>query len=109
MTIKEFADKYGIPYSIVYEATYKVPYISTMRKDREYPERELYKDTNRIITQRLEKHRKLFHQTQKMLISLKSIKRMDVMKCSARSAEEKPEPMTQDRSLETRIGAGNDV
>lgn len=77
MTIREFSDKYRVPYSIVYESTYKVPSISTMRKDREYPEQELFTEVNRIITKRLEKHSKLYHQTQKMLISLNSIKRME--------------------------------
>ncbi len=77
MTIKEFSHKYGVPYHIVYEATYKVPAISTMRMDREFPEDGLYKEVERVISSRMEKHRKLYHKAQKQFISLQTVKKLE--------------------------------
>ena len=59
MTIREFADKYDIPYHIVYESTYKVQTVSTMRKDREYPEKELFTEVRSLVNERLKYHREL--------------------------------------------------
>ena len=41
VTIKEFADKYDLPYHTVWEATYKVKPESTWFRDRDYPENKL--------------------------------------------------------------------
>lgn len=96
MTIKEFADKYGVAYNIVYEATYKVPCYSTMRKDREYSEEKLFKEVDALLTARMEKHRKLYHQTQRAFIRMNAVRKgemsgeMPVLrKCSAGSS---PDP-----------------
>lgn len=75
MKIKEFAHKYGIPYHIVYESTYKVPRID--REEFEYPEDKLFDAVNSIIKQRMEKHSNLFHQEQKMFINMNTIKRLE--------------------------------
>jgi len=56
MTIVEFSNKYDVPYHIVYEATYKVPAVSTMQKDREYPEDDLYREVRNIMNTRLGAH-----------------------------------------------------
>ena len=79
MTIREFADKYGIPYHIVYEATYKVSAISTMRRDREYPEDKLFDATDELIQTRVEKHKRLMSQAHRMFINLHSTKEMEVV------------------------------
>ena len=70
MTIKEFADKYNVPYHLVYESTYKVPSYSTIRKEREYPEDGLFRETERIIEARLEKHGKMYRQALDAFINL---------------------------------------
>ena len=41
MTLKGYAQKYKVPYHIVYESSYKVQPISTWIRDRDYPENEL--------------------------------------------------------------------
>lgn len=53
MTIKEFADKYQIPYNIAYKASYVVRPMSAFRCDKEYDEQELYDETLRYVRSRL--------------------------------------------------------
>ena len=72
MTIKEFANKYGIPYHVAYEATYRVKPISTMQRDRDFPEDELFKAASDLIEARINKHTKLVSQANKAYISLHS-------------------------------------
>lgn len=72
MTIREFADKYNVPYHIIYEATYNVTAISTMRKDREYPEDELFNAASDLIEERINKHTKLMSQANRFYINLHS-------------------------------------
>ena len=38
MTIKEIAEKYGIPYNIAYQGTYGVKPVNTAMRDRDFPE-----------------------------------------------------------------------
>lgn len=57
MTIREIADKYSVPYHIVYEASYKVTPISTELKDRDWPEREMVREIYRIACERIKFHR----------------------------------------------------
>lgn len=73
MTLKEFAQKYDVPYHIVYEASYKVPAISTMRKDREYPEKELFLEVRRVVTNRISRHRDLTRKQAEILDHLRGI------------------------------------
>lgn len=77
MTIQEFADKYGVSYNIVYEATYKVPCYSTMRKDREYSEEKLFKEVETLLTARMDRHRKLLSKTERYFICLHSAKKRE--------------------------------
>jgi hypothetical protein len=71
MTIKEFAEKYDVPYHLVYESTYKVPSYSTIRKDREYPEDGLFRETERIIEARMNRHKELYQQARKAFMNLR--------------------------------------
>jgi hypothetical protein len=71
MTLKEFAQKYDVPYHVVYEASYKVPAISTMRKDREYPEKELFLEVRRVVTNRISRHRDLARKQAEILDHLR--------------------------------------
>ena len=80
MTIREFSDKYGIPYGIAYEATYKVPSYSTLQKDREYPEDQMFAEAERIISARMKKHRGQYEKAKKYIISLHSAKRKELIK-----------------------------
>ena len=75
MTIREFSDKYSVPYNLVYEATYKVPCYSTMRKDREYAEDALFDEVDRLLTLRMDKHRKLYSQSQRAFIRMNAVRR----------------------------------
>lgn len=53
MTIKEFSDKYQIPYNIAYKASYVVKPFETMKSDKEYNEQSLYNETLQYINARL--------------------------------------------------------
>ena len=53
MTIKEFAIKYQIPYSVVYQASYDVKKINEY--DCSYHEKELFDAVNSIIAKRIKK------------------------------------------------------
>ena len=54
MTIKEFSDKYDVPYYLAYEASYKV---RPVRRDKDFPEDELFAETKSLIHRRYERHR----------------------------------------------------
>ena len=43
MTIKEFSEKYDIPYNMAYNASYGVKPVSTALRDRDFMEEELKK------------------------------------------------------------------
>lgn len=53
MTIKEFSDKYRIPYNIAYKASYVVKPAETFRCDKEYDEQELRTETVKYAKARL--------------------------------------------------------
>ena len=57
MTIKEFSDKYDVPYYLAYEASYKVRPVGTDRRDKDFPEDELFEETKSLIHRRYERHR----------------------------------------------------
>ena len=42
MTIKAFAEKYNVPYTLVTEAAVKVEHVATMERDVDYAEKDLY-------------------------------------------------------------------
>lgn len=81
MTIKEFANKYGIPYHVAYEATYRVKPISTMMRDRDFPEDELFDATSDLIKDRANKHAKLLSQANRMFINLHSTRAKEGIFC----------------------------
>ena len=55
MTIKEFSDKYDIPYHIVYDATLGVKPLASVYHNREYVEDELFSNVTAVIRQRIER------------------------------------------------------
>ena len=57
MTIKQFMKKYGVPYNIVYNATYKVHPLDYALKEREYNEQELYREVEDSLLARIRKHK----------------------------------------------------
>lgn len=62
MTINEFAQKYDIPYHIVYESSYRVPSHSTFLHDRDFPEEGLRKAILAMADSRIEKHKRVLEQ-----------------------------------------------
>ena len=62
MTLKGYAQKYKVPYHIVYESSYKVQPISTWIRDRDYPENELTEAILEIADERIEKYSRLIAQ-----------------------------------------------
>ena len=51
MTVKEFSDKYKIPYSIVYKASYVAEKINDY--DCSYYEKDLLNCVNNVLTERI--------------------------------------------------------
>ena len=43
MTLKAFAEKYGVSYTLVIEASANVEHVATMERDVDYDENDLYK------------------------------------------------------------------
>ena len=70
MTLKEFSDKYNVPYHIVYNASYKVHTVSNLQKDRDYDEADLFDATREQIRKRIEKHRKLLYASLRAEVNL---------------------------------------
>jgi len=56
MTIKQFSEKYDVPYQTVYDATYTVKGIK-----RQYPEDELYHEIMATALKRISKHEEIIH------------------------------------------------
>lgn len=42
MTLKAFAEKYGVSYTLVVEASISVKHIATIERDMDYSEKDLY-------------------------------------------------------------------
>ena len=58
MTLKEFARKYEIPYSLVWQASYDVQPAASMHRNKDFSEKELYRSVMHILSMRmLEKSR----------------------------------------------------
>lgn len=73
VTLKEFSKKYDVPYSVVYESSYRVHVESTMRRDREFPERELFAEVRRLLINRIEKHRAIVGKQEEILNRLRGV------------------------------------
>lgn len=54
MTLKGFSRKYGIPYHIVYEASYNVQPVINDIYEREYPESDMVEALHKIICFRID-------------------------------------------------------
>ena len=72
MTIKEFAEKYKIPYNVAYNATYNVKPRTTWMHDRDYPEDEMKAELIGILTDREERLRRNLTRTTMLLTKLRS-------------------------------------
>ena len=53
MTLKAFAEKYNVSYTLVCEASAKVNHVATMERDVDYAEKDLYN----AVLDKLEKKR----------------------------------------------------
>ena len=56
MTLKEFSIKYEVPYNLVYDSSYGVKPVSTLRRDRDFPEKDLYQSVVQNINRRIKRH-----------------------------------------------------
>lgn len=73
MTIKGFADKYNIPYHTAYQASYGVKPVSTMMKDREYPEKELFDNLVTMLHNRQFSAQKKMEEAQNLIRKVNGI------------------------------------
>ena len=56
MTVTEFARMYQIPHSVVYNASFRIPYEVRSRCDTDYPAEELMKATRAELNGRISFH-----------------------------------------------------
>ena len=77
MTIREFADKYEIPYSIAYEASYKVSPVGTLKRDKDFPEDELFAAADKLLEKRMQYHTKLIRTAQIAYVNMHNKKRLE--------------------------------
>ena len=77
MTIKEFSDKYEIPYSIAYEASYKVSPVGTMTREKDFPEGELFEAADKLLQKRMQYHTKLIRDAQIAYVNMHNKKRLE--------------------------------
>lgn len=74
MTLKEFAEKYGVPYKIVYDASYLVHYYQPSPFDRKtYSEQSLYQAVVQLLETRIARHRKNLAELTTALDTLKKM------------------------------------
>lgn len=77
MTIKEFSEKYNIPYRYAYEASYKVHAdILPFARDiiRDYPEDELIDSLKELAERKMMKHKQVIDKWMKIISKLPSVK-----------------------------------
>lgn len=67
MTLKEFAEKHGVPYHIVYGASYRVKPVATMQRDRDFLEKDLLDAVTAMLQERIGYHRQIIRKDQEML------------------------------------------
>ena len=71
MTIKEFSEKYGIKYSIVYNASYYVRLSSTMDyRNRQFDEKELMEAVRTLVLNRYSIYRDKAEKYGKLMLDL---------------------------------------
>ena len=80
MTLKEFAEKYKVPYHIVYESSYMVQPVGTMQRDRDFPEDDLFDAVDKILNKRMKRHTALLRTAQGAFINLHSTRRLEELK-----------------------------
>ena len=69
MTVKEFSEKYDLPYNIAYKASYVIHGYGQMR-DRNYDEQELKEETIRFAKSRLKVLKMQYEQYRTALLNL---------------------------------------
>ena len=63
MTIKEFANKYNIPYRIAYEATYLVKPSFPDMVNKEYSEKELIEAVHKNMKRRIDRYQRFIKES----------------------------------------------
>ena len=71
MTIKEIADKYQLPYHLVYESTVGVDYTRDGWSNKDFPEQEVIHNVKAILRQRIEKRQQYVDEGTRMLNYIK--------------------------------------
>ena len=71
MTVTEFARTYRIPHSVVYNASFRIPYEIRSKCDMDYPESELMKATETELNGRISYHQEKVEKNKQYLNLLK--------------------------------------
>ena len=71
MTVTEFARKYELPHSVVYNAHFRIPYEDRSNADGDYTERELYIATAEELKSSIEYHKAKLNKSKERLLNIK--------------------------------------
>jgi len=75
MTMKEFARKYDIPYPVVYKASFRVHPVSSVKREKDYPEEDLLRETERFANQRIKECKRYISEYQDVIDKIKTKKK----------------------------------
>ena len=70
MTIKEFSDKYNLPYKSVFNVTYGMEYTTNRMGSHEYNERELINNVLKKLQLRKEKAQKTVSEMDRLIVGV---------------------------------------
>ena len=75
MTIKEFSQKYEIPYYIAYNATVGLKPVASILRDKDFVEAELYRNVNRMLNDRADRKADELNRIERMLTVMEKKKK----------------------------------
>lgn len=101
MTIKEFAEKYGLPYHVAYEATYGVKTVSTRIRDRDFLEKDLFDATISTINYKVMRLQKRIGIQKDYYQRMMVVKKREMSKVRRESKDLRHPAQTGQHQLET--------
>jgi len=73
MKVKDFAEKYGVPYQVAYASTWLMKPDFRMRRDRQYDEQAMKDAVTELLSQRIKRHQSEVEKNQRLLERLNAV------------------------------------
>lgn len=70
MKVKDFAEKYGVPYQVAYASTWLMKPDFRMRRDRQYDEQAMKDAVTELLSQRIKRHQSEVERNKKILAKM---------------------------------------